>query len=38
MKAYVMELDNKLQMAGDENKHLHKKYQQYREKHQQICL
>lgn len=30
MKAYVIELDNKIQMIGLENDHLHKKYQQYK--------
>ncbi len=36
MKAYVIELDNKLQIVIGENNHLNKKYAQYKDKYQQL--
>ena len=34
MKAYILELDTKLQSMASEHDHLHKKYQQYKERYQ----
>ena len=37
MKAYVIELDNKLQIVLGQNEHLNKKYAQYKDKYQQLA-
>lgn len=36
MKAYVIELDNKLQTVAEQNEHLSKRYGQYKEKYQLV--
>lgn len=36
MKAYIIELDNKLQLVIEQNEHFHKKYSQYKDKYQQV--
>lgn len=33
MKAYIIELDNKLQVVGEQSEHFHKKYGQYKDKY-----
>jgi hypothetical protein len=37
LKAYVMELDNKLHVVIEQNEHLNKKYANFKDKYQQLA-